>query len=297
VQGGRWRRTHCEYGAVRARLHDDAALFWSAAGSFFEADPFSSNVIGVVTERVLSGGRLSPNEGNLWATVEDEAGRVCGLAMHTPPHPLFLSRMPELAAITLAEALADDGRELAGVNGAAASTNAFAEMWAGRTGHGSTVVTVMRMYRLEQLESPTAVSGGAALAREPGDVDLVADWLAAFHDEATPTHPTEDWVLFARRRVAAGQIHIWHDQGRPVSLAAVSAPAAGVARIGPVYTPNPMRRHGYGTAVTAAVTAAALAAGAEHVVLYADLANPVSNSIYQAIGYRPDHDAEERTLR
>ncbi len=118
VQGGRWCRTTVNTGAVRARLHDDAALFWSAAGSFFEADPFSSNVIGVVTERVLSGGRLSPNEGNLWATVEDEVGRVCGLAMHTPPHPLFLSRMPELAAITLAEALADDGRELAGVVGA-----------------------------------------------------------------------------------------------------------------------------------------------------------------------------------
>ncbi len=128
--------------------------------------------------------------GTLWPQPSRiEVGQVLWSTMHTPPHPLFLSRMPELAAITLAEALADDGRELAGVNGAAASTNAFAEMWAGRTGHGSTVVTVMRMYRLEQLKSPTAVSGGAALAREPGDVDLVADWLAAFHDEATPTHP------------------------------------------------------------------------------------------------------------
>jgi hypothetical protein len=46
------------------------------------------------------------------------------------------------------------------------------------------------------------------------------------------------------------------------------------------------------TSVIAVV--AALAAGAGHVVLYADLANPTSNSIYQAIGYRFNHDAESR---
>lgn len=48
--------------------------------------------------------------------------------------------------------------------------------------------------------------------------------------------------------------------------------------------------------MTAEATAAAVRAGAAHVVLYTDLANPTSNSIYQAIGYRPDHDAEERTF-
>jgi predicted GNAT family acetyltransferase len=32
------------------------------------------------------------------------------------------------------------------------------------------------------------------------------------------------------------------------------------------------------------------AAGAEEVLLYTDLANPVSNSIYQRIGYRPVED-------
>jgi predicted GNAT family acetyltransferase len=75
-----------------------------------------------------------------------------------------------------------------------------------------------------------------------------------------------------------------------VSLAAVSPPAVGVARVGPAYTPAHWRRHGYGAAATAATSA-------DHVVLYTDLANPTSNSIYQAIGYRSDHDAEERIFR
>ncbi len=281
---------------MRTCLHHDAATFLSVAEPFFRADPFSANVIGVVTERLLVGSE-PPGPNCLWAAVEDGTGHVCGLAMHTPPHPLFLSRMPRRAAITLADALADHGLEPAGVNGASESTTAFAETWTRRTGRRSTIVTAMRLYRLEQLISPTGVSGSAALAREPADVALVAGWLAAFHGEAIPLHPAEDWAAFAHRRVAAGQIHLWRDRGSPVSLAAVSAPAAGVARIGPVYTPASMRRNGYGAAVTAAATAAAIAAGAEHVVLYTDLANPTSNSIYRAIGYRPDHDAEERILQ
>lgn len=258
------------------------------------ADPFSANVIGVVSQRLLATGE-PPSPGSRWAILEDDDGRVCGLAMHTPPHPLFLSRMPERAAVTLADALAEDRRHgLPGVNGAVESTTAFAERWARRTGQRSTIATAMRLYRLERLTTPTGVSGAAALAREPGDVALVASWLSAFHAEATPLHPAEDWATFARRRIHAGQVHLWSAHGGPVSLAAVSAPAAGVARIGPVYTPRALRRNGYGAAVTAAATAAAIAGGADHVVLYTDLANPVSNSIYQAIGYRPEHDAEER---
>jgi hypothetical protein len=42
--------------------------------------------------------------------------------------------------------------------------------------------------------------------------------------------------------------------------------------------------------VRAAVSQRALDAGAEEVLLYTDLANPVSNSIYQRIGYRPVED-------
>ena len=70
-----------------------------------------------------------------------------------------------------------------------------------------------------------------------------------------------------------------------------------MARVGAVYTPPAYRRRGYGAAVTAKATAAALSAGADHVVLYPDLANPTSNSVYQSIGYKPAHDAEERAFR
>jgi predicted GNAT family acetyltransferase len=154
----------------------------------------------------------------------------------------------------------------------------------------------MRMYQLDELARPCGVPGGATTAAGPADIALVSGWLNAFHDEAQPHAPSEEWHVLAERRVVAGEVHLWHDGGTPVALAVVSAPAAGVARVGPVYTPPSQRRRGYGAAATAEATAAALAGGAEHVVLYTDLDNPTSNGIYHAIGYRSDHDAEERTF-
>jgi GNAT superfamily N-acetyltransferase len=66
-----------------------------------------------------------------------------------------------------------------------------------------------------------------------------------------------------------------------------------MVRVGPVYTPPELRGHGYASAVTAAVSRQALDAGAAQVLLFTDLANPVSNAIYQRIGYRP---VEDRTV-
>jgi predicted GNAT family acetyltransferase len=66
-------------------------------------------------------------------------------------------------------------------------------------------------------------------------------------------------------------------------------PAAGVSRIGPVYTPPEHRGHGYGSAVTARAAFDILDSGAVP-VLYADRGNATSNKIYLAIGFRPVTD-------
>ena len=62
---------------------------------------------------------------------------------------------------------------------------------------------------------------------------------------------------------------------------------ARVTRVGLVYTPPEHRRHGYAAACTAAVSQAALDAGAACCVLYTQLSNPQSNAIYRRLGYEP----------
>ena len=85
---------------------------------------------------------------------------------------------------------------------------------------------------------------------------------------------------------------LWED-GEPVSVAGYGGPTPNGIRIAPVYTPPPLRGRGYGSAVTAALSSRLLASGRRFCFLYTDLANPTSNKIYVAIGYRRVCDSVE----
>jgi predicted GNAT family acetyltransferase len=275
------------------RPFEDAGSFAREAATYVSADPFSSSVIAVQVDAVIRGIRDAGPRDRYWTVVE--ADQTLGIAMHTPPHSVFLARMPAPAAVALAHSLAETSPGLPGVSGELHAVAAFADKWTERTGQGSSTAVLMRMYRLAELTFPREIGGRSRPAAQ-GDVEVVAGWLEAFHHEAQPHAPIADWRGLAEQRIRAGQFRLWEDEKQPVSVAGFSNAVEGVSRVGPVYTPLGQRRRGYGAAVTAQATAAAINAGAKHVVLYTDLSNPTSNAIYQTIGFRDDHDAEERTF-
>lgn len=63
-------------------------------------------------------------------------------------------------------------------------------------------------------------------------------------------------------------------------------------RVGLVYTPAELRRRGYATSCVSRLTQLLLDSGKKYCCLYADLANPASNRIYEKVGYRPVCDGE-----
>jgi GNAT superfamily N-acetyltransferase len=215
-------------------------------------------------------------------------GAVRGAFLHTPLFPVLLSGIPaeaaaELAARTLA------GRPITGVNGYAEAARAFSEAWAANTGGAVEVHLRSRLYRLAELTWPDPMPAGAPRVAEDGDAALLTDWFAAFSDEVNDMG-ARDHADAVRERLSYGGLTIWEAAGEPVSIAGLTRQVAGMVRVGPVYTPPRARGHGYASAVTAEVSRAALAAGADEVLLYTDLANPVSNSIYQRIGFRVVED-------
>lgn len=274
---------------VTVELLEDPAEFARRAGDWILGEPLSANVLAVQLAGLLSGTR-SVMAGSVWAlvtepsgVVTEPAGVVTGAAMHTSPVGVFLPRLPDGVADALAAALADAGRPLAGATGEIATVQAFTSAWQRRTGASVRQVMATRLHRLVELVPPTGVPGSARPAG-PGHVELAVGWFAGFAADArADEREVASVAATARGRVAAGEVWLWSVAGEPVSLASVSPPAAGVARIGPVFTPFGMRRHGY----AGAVTAAALAGGAAEVVLYMDLANPTANGIYRRLGFEP----------
>jgi len=114
------------------------------------------------------------------------------------------------------------------------------------------------------------------------DRDLIIAWIHQFRADAG--EKGTDPAIVVDRKLPAGQIWFW-DDGQPVSLAMHSDPMENVIRIQVVYTPSERRTLGYAGACVAELTKQLCNSG-HRCILYTDLSNPISNSIYRRIGYR-----------
>ena len=269
-------------------LTDDLDAFLDAAGGFLSADAAENTVLLTVAEAVRREGQRAfgeqPPHYGWWCPPGRTA--VTGAYLQTPPFSPALGRMPESAAAELATALAERGDPLTGVFGGTAEARAFAAAWRSATGADHSVRRRERLYRLGTLTVPEPP--GAARPARPEDRDLVIGWFEAF--ARGEGEPVRDFSRGVDRRIAEGRMHLWEDEGQPVSMAGASPASAGMVRIGPVYTPPERRRRGYAAGATAAASAHAAARGAREVLLFTDLANPTSNALYQRLGYRPVSD-------
>jgi RimJ/RimL family protein N-acetyltransferase len=270
--------------------------FLAEAGPFLRAEPVRNTVVLSVTEnlRVRAAAGPPPDSsapGPLfgWWQTASGAAAISGAFMHTPGFPVFLTSMSSPAASELAGVLAQSGCQVPGVSAETQAATAFADCWRRRTGLAATVKLRTRLHRLGVLTWPDPRPRGVPRIADKRDRDLLADWFEAFALEVEGS-ASQDRTAIVDERVGYGGITIWETGGVPVSVAGVTRTIAGMVRVGPVYTPPALRGRGYAGGVTAAVSQAALDAGATDVVLYTDLANPTSNALYERLGYRPVED-------
>jgi GNAT superfamily N-acetyltransferase len=285
---------------VALELLDDPAAFLAAAGDLLAASPVESTVVAGVTERILreSAEGLPRPEGFplWWLVVRDDGGSIVGAGMRTAPfapHPLFLLTMPPEAARRLARTLHARGEEVRAVNGALPAVEEFATETAGLTGGTVRVAEHTRLHVLGRLVEPDPPPGRARLARED-EAEQALAWYAAFGRDAAEQAGRDEPHLGPEldhdamlRRIREGTVWVWEDlSGAAVHLTGASRPMFGVSRIGPVYTPREHRGRGYAGATVAAASRALVDEGAQ-VCLFTDQANPVSNALYERLGYRP----------
>jgi predicted GNAT family acetyltransferase len=215
--------------------------------------------------------------------------QLAGAALMTPPFGVNVfaqASSPQSALQPIAQDLHAGEWRIPFVNGMSHASDAFAAMWQSLAGVALKNTIRERVYQLDHVIAPRWPAGVFRMAHA-GDVDLIAAWIGAFHDEALPNDPpinTRDWALTA---IADGDVYLWEVDGEPVSLARKSRSTAHGQSIGPVYTPPAHRGHGYASAVTARLSQLILSSGKRFAMLFTDLSNPTSNSIYQKIGYVP----------
>jgi RimJ/RimL family protein N-acetyltransferase len=297
-------------GVASLQLLDDPAAFLAAAGSHLAADPVLNTVIASVTQRVAAAdaqGRPSGDFPRWWVLVRGDAGEVVGVAMRTAPfvpHPLYVLPMPDGSARDLARLLHERDEPVAAVNGALPAAQVLADELGRLRGQEVQVHEHLRLFELGDLVVPPAPPGALRVATVD-DADLALAWFHAFESAAAEQagRAGEHGMLegFTREdmlaRIDDGVIWFWEDEhGELVHLTGANPPAYGVSRVGPVYTPTAHRGRGYASTAVARVSEHFLDLGAR-VCLFTDQANPTSNKIYEALGYRPEDDMVSLMIR
>jgi GNAT superfamily N-acetyltransferase len=275
---------------VKVELIESVDEFISTTTTFRATDPLRTNVIGSVALSVAEGDRSY--DAYRWWIVRGDDGDVAGVAMRTSPFNMVVAPMSLDAARALGRSVGQFDDDLPGISGSRDVVDAFVEGYVESKSPGSTRAGNERrrdlLYELEELATPEAEGFGRP-ARDD-EVEPLAAMLSEFirEVELTPITAAEARDA-ATRQIQRLSLYCWDVDGAIVAIAGhapvVTTGSIVIGRVGPVYTPPQYRRRGFGSAVTSHVTRTLIAKGAR-VMLFTDAANPTSNSIYQAIGYR-----------
>jgi predicted GNAT family acetyltransferase len=252
---------------------DEPGVVVDQAGSFLAAEPVLHNVIlTLLHERVAH-----PMPGRYWMAKEAEA--PVGVVFQSP-----LTFYASLAVMTpdvtaaFVDAISATDASLPGVIGEAGTASRFAGQWTERRKSAARPLDGQRVYEIAQVVQEQRVEGRLRKATRD-DRDLLISWMRGFQADTGEVGGSDPAYVVDRR-----QFWTW-DDGEPVSMAANTEPVEGVVRVQAVYTPPENRNRGYAGACVGELSKLLLAGG-HRCMLYTDLGNPTSNSIYRRLGYR-----------
>jgi predicted GNAT family acetyltransferase len=273
---------------------DPLPEFLAHAEPWLLREPVLHNVFLTVLEGKRLG-RVPEASGDRWIRAVDEHGDVVGAAMYTPPRELLLGEVSEPVAHALADYAVAHMDPLTGAVATTAVAEWFATRYAEAAGVAATPRMRSRIFRLDTEPVPPFEVPGRAREATAADRDLLIAWADAFAAEASPNDapPVDNSRPIDARLKLGGLLWMWEDSGEPVTMAWITPPVARMARINAVYTPPERRGRGYASGCVAAASRHAQTALASTCMLYTDLANPTSNKIYQALGYRAVADVQE----
>ena len=154
----------------------------------------------------------------------------------------------------------------------------------------------MRQYELTKVNPEIPKIGELRLARQ-SDMSFLPYWIEGFQYDCFGDDPVPktDLQLY-HYHIDMQLLYVLEDKGMPVSIANKNREMQNVCGVSQVYTPPYFRGRGYATSCVALLSQLILDSGFTKCVLYTDLENPTSNSIYQKIGYVPICDSLDITF-
>lgn len=222
------------------------------------------------------------------ATVYDSNG-IQVTALMTPPHNITLYATNNIINHQAINCLLDGLTEynIPGVTTEKTLAELFAKEYTTRKGLIFKTTMSQRIYELTTI-NPDIKQFGTVRLFEEKDMYFFPYWLEAFNAAGiygnTNMSIPQDVEAY-RYRLSSKKLFVLEVDGKPVSMAGFTREMQTAIGVAFVYTPPYYRGKGYASSCVAQISQIALDKGFTKCVLYTDLLNPTSNSIYQKIGY------------
>ncbi len=271
---------------------------------YTDVDEFYNDTYNVLMQdeaqnMVLLGNIIIGNEGKdktdwrdpanwVMATVYDANG-IQVTALMTPPHNITLYATNNIINHQAVNCLLDGLTEynIPGVTTEKTLAELFAKEYATRKGLTFKTTMSQRIYELTTI-NPDVKQFGTVRLFEEKDMYFFPYWLEAFNAAGTYGNTQmsipQDVEAY-RYRLSSKKLYVLEVDGNPVSMAGFTREMKTAIGVAFVYTPPYYCGKGHASSCVAQISQIALDKGFTKCVLYTDLLNPTSNSIYQKIGY------------
>lgn len=257
------------------------------AEKYLVSKPVHNNLI----LTMLKYGRKDDEVGGYW--IINDTTNVVGVCVQPSINSRgIISSMSTEAVQCLVEDIYKTNIHLSGIGGEVSVAASFAGEWAERNKRPVIPFLGLRLYELKCIKSSINNNGYMRNA-SIDDRELLIDWVYDLTLESGEYQDSTDPDILHKRRtetsqfidrnISSGNIWLWNNP-IPVSMLISTPEIHGVVRIEKVYTPPKQRQKGYASDCVGQISKQIHNEGYRS-ILYTDLTNPVSNSIYRKIGY------------
>ena len=182
---------------------------------------------------------------------------------------------------------------LPGVNTENIIGNKFAKYYCELSNQTYKVHIPMRILVLEKLAEPKLRNDVTYRRATEADLDTLIKFQKDFNLEALHEEKTEEEIMAAINRSMEKGYFLLEKDGKIVAQTVSTRKLKKGKGISGVYTPPEERHKGYAYNLVYRVSKEFLDNGAEYCVLFTDDSNPISNHVYEKIGYERKADTSD----
>lgn len=181
-------------------------------------------------------------------------------------------------------------KNLLGVNTDNSFAEKFAKHYTKLANKEYKILFPMRILLLENIIEGKLIENALLREIKPEDKELAIEWIDKFHREALNENYDREKLEEKFENYVSRGYYLLEVDGEVVSQAVFARKLQNGKSISMVYTPKHLRGKGYAYNCVYLLTKKSMDEGAKYCVLYTDDSNPISNHVYEKIGYERKSD-------